>query len=204
MRVSILALFALAAGTAGCSPFSVAKIGYKTIRGVKADVIPLAPIPAGALAPYEAIQVGKVTTDVPEICPPPLLAEVETKLAEAFAERLSKLFPGGTRSLAVDVVCRYYKRKSRIGKEGRLDLLVHLRDAETSRPIGRFFVEGLSESALHTGMDDMAEGVAKEVAKYLKKLKAQDEEQGLEAPPEPSTQPADAAGPSGTPTNDTN
>jgi len=167
-------------------------MGYQTIRGVSADTVPLGVIPHAALEAYDSVEVGDVTTDVPEICPPILLTEVESKLVEAFAERLAEVFPGGGKSLVVDAVCRYYKKKSRIGSEGRLDLLVTLRDSATSQSVGRFFVEGISESPLHTGMDDMAKGTAKEVAKHLKKLKEpDDEEKEADAADEPSGQPVE-------------
>ena len=159
---------------AGCGVTSVAKMGYKTVRGVDADAIPLETIPAGALAPYGTVQVGQVTTDVGPICPASLLTEVRNQMRDVFAERLTVTFPGAGRSLTIDVVCRYYKKKRRIGNEGRLDALVHLKDAETGRQVGRFYVEAISESPLHTGEDDMAEELAKEIAKHLVKLKRQD------------------------------
>jgi hypothetical protein len=191
MRATFLGMVILITGVFGCGASSLAKIGYKTMRGVDADVIALEPIPAGALDAYHTIQVGHVTTDVPQICRAPLLDEVKTQFKAVFDEQLSEAFPGRPRSLTVDVSCRYYRKKSPIGSEGRLDVLVYLRDTMTTAPIGRFFIEGITESPLHTGMDDMAEGVAKEVADYLEERKAP-EEGALEPIPEPSTQPAGA------------
>ena len=62
---------------------------------------------------------------------------------------------------------RFFKKKSLIGKEGRLDLLAILVDGESQQEVGRLYVEGLSESPVHTGMDDMAAGVCKKLGKYL-------------------------------------
>ena len=150
---------------------AVAGAGVKIVQGVQADAIPLGKVASLTLDGYETIKAGEVTTDVERICPSNVLAEVRMKMREAFADELADLFPGGGKTLTVNAVCRFFKQKSLIGNEGRLDLLVMLVDAASNAELGRFYVEGISESPVHTGVDDMAEGTTKELAKFLKKLK---------------------------------
>jgi len=159
----------------GCS--TVAKMGLKTMQGVKTHAIEIDAIPVTTLDPYQTLTVGSVTTDVGPICPVSLVSEVNSQLIEACNERLEDVFSGGDKSMTIDVVCRFYKKKSLIGKEGRLDLLVTMLDTSTRQQIGRFYVEGITESPLHTGEDSMAKGLAKGVAKHLKKLKEGDSDE---------------------------
>jgi len=171
MRSILLALIvSFLAFNAGCG--MVAGTGVKIIKGVQADAIPLGAVASVSLEGYDTIKVGEITTDVERICPSNVLAEVRMKMREAFADELDEAFTGGGKTLNVNVVCRFFKQKSLIGKEGRLDLLVTLADAEGGNALGRFYIESISESPVHTGVDDMAKGATKEVAKFLKKLKA--------------------------------
>jgi len=165
LAVSLMAL------NVGCGVGTVASTGVNIIQGVQANAIPLGQVASLTLEGFETIKVGQVTTDVERICTSNVRAEVRTQMGEAFADELVEAFPGGGKTLTVNVVCRFFKQKSLIGKEGRLDLLVALVDAESNAELGRFYVEGISESPVHTGVDDMAEGTAKELTKFLKKLK---------------------------------
>ena len=170
MRSILLALTAsLMALNVGCG--FAAGTGVKIIKGVQADAIPLGEVASLTLDGFETVKVGQVTTDVERICPSNVQAEVRMKMREAFADALVEVFPGGGKTLTVNAVCRFFKQKSLIGKEGRLDLLVSLVDASSSEELGRFYIEGISESPVHTGVDDMAEGTTQELAKFLKKLK---------------------------------
>ena len=172
MRSVLLALVvSLMALNVGCGVGTVASTGVKIIQGVQADAIPLGTLSSVTLEGYKTVKAGQVTTDVERICPSNVVAEVRMQMREAFADQLSEAFPGGGKTLTINVVCRFFKKKSLIGKEGRLDLLVTLVDAQQNKELGRFYIEGISESPVHTGVDDMAKGTNKELAKFLEKLK---------------------------------
>jgi len=172
MRSILLALLvSLLALNVGCGVGTAVSTGVKIIQGVQAHAIPLGTVSSSALDGYETIKAGQVTTDVERICPSNVVAEVRMQMRAAFADELSETFPGGGKTLTVNVACRFFKKKSLIGKEGRLDLLVTLVDAERNAELGRFYIEGISESPVHTGVDDMAEGTTRELSKFLKKLK---------------------------------
>ena len=153
----------------GCS--KVASTGIEIARGVQADVLPIRDISPGTIARYNSVKVGDVTTDVGRICPPRVQTQVRAQMQIVFAEKLKEQFTGGGSTLMVNAVCRFFKKKGRIGGEGRLDLLVTLVDSESNEPQGTFYVEGITGSPLHTDIEDMAKGVAKEVAKYLAEKK---------------------------------
>lgn len=141
--------------------------------GLQADVLPLRPPSARHIAPYQQLKVGQVTTDVGAICPPDVVQEVRSALVEAFADDLDNQFSGSEPVLVADVICRFYKKKSLVGREGRLDLLVHLRDGPGGAEVGRVYVEGVTESPLQYGADDMAGKCAEKLCDYLVKLKKQ-------------------------------
>jgi hypothetical protein len=156
---------------AGCG--TVAKMGYKSVVGVDTNARLHEPIATHALASYGTATVGQVDTDVSTICSDALLAQIRHHMRGAFAERLTTTYPGNGRSLTVDVDCRYHKRSRRFRSEGRLDVLVHLKDTETGKQVGRFHVEAINTSPMHAGDDHLAEAVAKEIAKKLVDLKRQ-------------------------------
>ncbi len=153
--------------SAGCSPMSAAKVGLTVVKGVQADMIPIRDVSGGTLRTFNSIKLGSVTTDVGRICPAAVLAQIRAQMPPALAEETKKRFKGGPKVLKIEVVCRFFKKKSLIVSEGRLDLVVTLIDAHSGGEIGQYYVEGISESPLHTGIDDMAKGVCREVAKFL-------------------------------------
>ena len=173
MRGMILAVSGLVflATTVGCSPLGVARTGMKIVKGVEADVLEIRPPAAAALRPFQSVRVGEVSTDVGPICPSELLAALRVQLPASLARETKDRFTGGGKTLVVDAVCRFFKKKSMVGSEGRLDLLVTLTDGEGGEPLGRVYVEGVTESPLHTGLDDMAKAVSKALARYLDDLK---------------------------------
>lgn len=168
---ALFALGCLVAASSGCSPVGMATTGVQIVRGVQSRVIPLEGAAPAAFEPYNSVRLGEVTTDVPPICTPEVLAAVRKSIPEALGREAMTAFPGGSPALVLDVTCRFYKRRSIIGAEGRLDLAVVFRDAETGEQVGRIYVEGLTQSPLHTGLDDMARGVARELARFLRDRK---------------------------------
>jgi len=169
MRCAMLVLFGAYAGlSVGCNPVGMAaKAGVSMVRGVQADVHPVRDVSRHALASYDRLKVGQVTSDVGRICSPPLITEVRKAMILALADESRTRFTGSGKALVVNVVCRFYKQKSLIGQEGRLDLLAILVDQESGQEVGRLYLEGLTESPVHTGMDDMAKGVSRKLAEYL-------------------------------------
>ena len=154
----------------GCVSY-VAKTGLKVVKGVDADVSPIRDISAGQLAGYNTLKLGDVTTDVGRICPHEVIQEIRRTAPREFAENTGKRFAGGAKILKADIVVRFYKKRGRIGGEGRLDLLVTLVDDASGQEIARLYVEGISESPLHTGIDDMVKKTTGALAKYLEHRK---------------------------------
>lgn len=169
------------AAIAGCSmnPLTMAgsagKVAFSSIRGAEADVTAIEVPDRTALAAYKSLRAGEVTTDVPPICTPEVVRKVGAGLRKGLTgDRARDAFPGGDRTLTVDVLCRFYKGKGVIGGEGRLDWLVTLCDADSREPLASIFVEGVSSSPLQHGAEDMAEENAKELIRYLRKYLKRD------------------------------
>lgn len=167
---------ALVTAMAGCSANPIAMAGtagkaaFQAVRGAEADVTIIQAPDRATLAAYKTIRAGEVTTDVPPICTPEVMRKVGIGLHKGLASnRAQEAFPGGGATLMVNVVCRFYKGKGMIGGEGRLDWLVTLSDAESKEPVALVFVEGVSNSPLEHGAEDMAEENAKELMKFLRK-----------------------------------
>lgn len=179
-RLFVLPAMVMIAVLSGCSPMSAAKsagkVAFQTMRGAEADVTLIRGLDPAILGDYKSIQAGEVNTDVPPICNGAILAAVRKEIQEeANAKSVKKLFPGGDKAIRIDVDCRFYKKKGAIGGEGRLDWLVHLKDAASGAEVGVVFIEGLSESPLEHGADDMAEENFRQLVKFLgKRLKAKD------------------------------
>ncbi|HOA75863.1 MAG TPA: hypothetical protein PLQ89_20820 [Phycisphaerae bacterium] len=174
---------AVAASMVGCSgggnPISMVgtagKVAFKVIRGAEAEVTPIRMGTPGSLAGYRTLQLGEVTTDVPPICTPQVLTMVRGGIRKGLRHAdVIKAFPGGGKTLRFDVQCRIYKEKGLLGGEGRLDWLVTLVDAESNEEVGVVFIEGVSESALEYGADDIAEENTRELAKFLRKHNKRD------------------------------
>ncbi len=157
---------------AGCSPVSVAATAagaaYKVVRGAEANATLISGTARAGLAPYRTLRLGEVTTDVPPICTPDVLARVRGAIIEQLGdEDTARMFPGGGRTLRFDVLCRFFKERGLIGGEGRLDWMVTLREVTDGEVVGVIFVEGVSGSPLQHGVRDMARENTKELVKYL-------------------------------------
>ena len=176
----ILVASLLVTSALGCSPMSAAKsagsVAFQTMRGPQADAMLIRGLNPGILPLYKSIQIGKVTTDVPPICDAEVMTDVRKGIVEELGSKsVRKVFPGSGQTMRIDVTCRFYKKKGMIGGEGRLDWLVHLQDAASDEEIGLVFIEGVSESPLEHGADDMAEENTKELVKFLsKRIKGMD------------------------------
>ena len=92
-------------------------------------------------------------------------------MAGTVAERTKKHFKGGPKILTANIVVRFYREYDLLKGTGRLDLLATLVDAESGTEIGKVYVEGITESPVHTDIDDMVEETIKRLADYLKKRK---------------------------------
>jgi hypothetical protein len=88
-----------------------------------------------------------------------------------FAKRTKKNFRGGPKILTANIVVRFYRKYDLLAGTGRLDLLATLVDAESGKEIGKVYVEGITESPVHTDIDDMVEETTKRLADYLTKKK---------------------------------
>ena len=155
--------------SAGCE--TAAKTSFKVAKGVDADVLPI----SGTLTPsrlvaYNTLKLGNVGSDIGRLCPEEVIAEVRKAAPKIFAERTKKHFKGGPKILTANIVVRFYKKKDLLGA-GRLDLLATLVDGESGTEIGKVHVEGITESPVHTGIDDMVEETTKKLADYLTKKK---------------------------------
>ena len=169
--MALLIMGMMVALCSGCSPFSVAKAGLKVVKGVDADVLPVRDVTTGKLSAYNTLKLGKVGSDLGPICPAEAISEVRAKARENFADETKDSFKGGPKVLVANIAVRFFKKKGRIGGEGRLDLYVTLVDGESGEEVGRLYVEGISESPMHTGIDDMAKKTTEKLAKYLNKKK---------------------------------
>ena len=156
----------------GCNPMDQATMAYQAAKGADADLTPIRQVAPAKIAAFKSIRLGEVKTDVPPIVGSEVLAKVRKELQEQLGDRdVSKIFPGGGKTLRVDVICRFYKGKGVIGGEGRLDWLVMLVDAESGENVGVVFVEGVSQSPLEHGASDMAKENAKKLIKFLEHYK---------------------------------
>jgi len=155
----------------GCNPVSMATSGYKAVKGANAHVYSIEAPQQADLTGFESLKFTDVTTDVSAVCPIDVLMAVRSGMQEVLAnEETKKVFPGGGKSLTLDVTCRFYKQKPTIGKEGRLDLLVTLVTPE-GRVLGRVYVEGINESMRETKPEAMAKKNTEKLVEYLKKIK---------------------------------
>jgi len=153
---------------AGCQ--TAGKTGFRVAKGVDAEVLPI----SGALTPsklaaYNTLKLGKVSSDIGRLCPDEVIAEIRKSAPRFFAERTKKRFKGGPKILTANIVVRFYREYDLLSGTGRLDLLATLVDAEGGTEIGKVYVEGITESPVHTGIDDMVEETAKKLADYLAK-----------------------------------
>ena len=155
----------------GCNPVSMATTGYTAVKGANAHVNPIEGIKQSDLSGVDSLKFTDVTTDVTAVCPIDVLMAVRSGIQEALAdENTKKVFPGGGKSLTLDVACRFYKHKPTIGKEGRLDLLVTFVTPD-GKVLGRVFVEGINESMRETKPEAMAKKNAEKLVEYLNKIK---------------------------------
>ncbi len=153
----------------GCE--TAAKTGFKVAKGVDAEVLPISgALTPSTLAPYNTLKLGNVSTDIGRLCPAGVIAEVRKSAPKIFAERTREHFGGGPKILTANIVVRFYKKKDLLGA-GRLDLLATLVDAGSGTEIGKVHIEGITESPVHTGIDDMVEETIKRLADYLTKKK---------------------------------
>ncbi len=153
-----------------CGCETAGKTGFRVAKGVDADVLPI----SGALTPsklaaYNTLKLGKVSSDIGRLCPDEVIAEIRKSAPRLFAERTKKRFKGGPKTLTANIVVRFYREYDLLSGTGRLDLLATLVDAEGGTEIGKVYVEGITESPVHTGIDDMVEETAKKLADYLAK-----------------------------------
>ncbi len=148
----------------------VVSTGVKAVRGVQAEVLPIRDLTPGTLAAYNTLKLGEVSSDIHPICPGNVIAEIRKAAPKQFAEETEKRFKGGPKVLQANIVVRFYKKKGLMG-EGRLDLLATLVDAESGTEIGKVLIAGITESPVHTGIDDMAEKTTEKLAEYLDKKK---------------------------------
>ncbi len=159
----------------GC--MSVAKVGYKVVKGAEAHVDPIREVSPEVLREYGKVTLGEVTTDVGPICPERVLEAVRMHTSAAFGtEAFKQVFPGGDKTLTVDLVCRFFKEKPLIGSESRLDAVASLLDGESKEEVGRLYIEGLSDSIRAHGLDDLARKNAQELTEYLMKRRAGERE----------------------------
>ncbi len=154
--------------SAGCG--MAAKAGVKALIGVEADTIVLDPVPR--LQDYDVVKLSGVTTDVRAICPQAVLNSVERSTRDALRESEVLAASGDGKALRLAVECRFYKKKSIVGNVGRLDVIARITDEATGQSLGRIYVEGVTDSPVHTEMEDMAKKVGEEIIDFLEKSRA--------------------------------
>jgi len=154
----------------GCE--TAGKTGFKVAKGVDAEVLPISGfLTPEKLAPYNTLKLGSVSSDIGWLCPNEVIAEVRRFAPKFFAERTKKNFKGGPKVLTANIVIRFYREYDLLSGTGRLDLLATLVDAGSGAEVGKVYVEGITESPVHTGIDDMAEETTKRLADHLTKKK---------------------------------
>jgi len=154
----------------GCE--TAGKTGFKVAKGVDAEVQPISGFFAPRkLAPYNTLKLGNVSSDIGQLCPDEVITEVRKFAPKFFVERTKKNFKGGPKVLTAHIVVRFYRKYDLMKGTGRLDLLATLVDAESGTEIGKVYVEGITESPVHTDIDDMVEETTKRLADYLTKRK---------------------------------
>ena len=156
--------------SAGCE--TAAKTSFKVAKGVDADVLPISgTLTSSGLVAYNTLKLGTVGSDIGQLCPEEVIAEVRKAAPKIFAERTKKNFAGGPKILTANIVVRFYRQYDLLSGTGRLDLLATLVDAESGTEIGRVYIEGITRSPVHTGIDDMVEETTKRLADYLEEMK---------------------------------
>lgn len=175
-QVSIILAGCLFVALAGCSgnPMAMAgtagKTAFKAVKGAEAEATPIHIESASALGAYKGVRLGQVTTDVPPICTPEVMGKIREGIREGMShEDVRKKFPGGEKTLDLNILCRFYKGKGLMGGEGRLDWLVTLVDGRSHEQMGVVFIEGVSGSPLEHGAADMAKENTRELVKFLSK-----------------------------------
>ncbi len=154
----------------GCE--TTAKTGFKMAKGVDADVLPIDDtLTPTRLAAYNTLKLGNVDSDIGRLCPNEVIVEIRKSAPKVFTERTKKTFRGGPKVLTANIVVRFYRKFDLLSGTGRLDLLATLVDTESGTEIGKVYVEGITESPVHTGIDDMVEETTKRLTDYLTKKK---------------------------------
>lgn len=154
--------------SAGCE--TAGKTGFRVAKGVDAEVLPISgALTRSKLAAYNTLKLGKVSSDIGRLCPDEVIAEIRKSAPKFFAERTKKRFRGGPKILKANIVVRFYRKYDLLKGTGRLDLLATLVDAESGTEISKVYVEGITESPVHTDIDDMVEETTKRLADYLAK-----------------------------------
>lgn len=169
-EVLIAWLLAVPVLAGGCE--TTAKTGLRVAKGVQAEVLPINDaLTFTRIDDYNTLKLGKVDSDIGQLCPDEVLVEIRKSAPRIFAERTQESFRGGPKVLTANIVVRFYRKFDLLSGTGRLDLLATLVDSESGTDIGKVYVEGITESPVHTGIDDMVEETTKRLADYLKKTK---------------------------------
>jgi|GEM_PF-5872572 len=172
--ISLFGLVIVVGMSTGCS--MAVSTGVQVVKGVDAEVYAIEDVGAGRLAPYNTLKLGHVSTDIGPLCPPEMSSQIQEIAPRKLAEESGDQFRGGPKILRADIAVRFYKKKGLLG-EGRLDFLVTLVDAESGAQVGKLYVEAITESPVHTGIDDMVKKATSDLAKYLKKKKEKGDEE---------------------------
>ena len=171
-----LAVLILTAG--GCSPTSIAKRGFKELKGASAKVFEVRPPRMADLQAYKSVRLGQAQNEIQQLCPPGMFSGMKTYVPAALTE-IKDVFPGGEPALTVDVHIQYAQTggglKAALGSDQYLISRVFLRGQDTS-PVGELVLVAHSE-AMRTSELDMAKAAADGLADYLKsKLKKEEED----------------------------
>lgn len=180
-RMAVLGAAGMTIVLAGCASnpagmvMTGGKMAVRVIEGAEAKIRPLEDASPAVLAAYRSIRLGEVTTDVPALISPAQISTIRSETSKEFAaESTRKHFPGGEKTLAVNLQCRFLKERGTFGGEARLDMIAVLMDAGSGEEIARLFIEGLSESPLAGKTEHMAQANASELVDYLVKRRAAD------------------------------
>jgi hypothetical protein len=169
--VPLLAVLILAAG--GCNPTSIAKQGFKELKGASGKVLPIQRPTGSDLQTYKSVRLNQVTNEIGRLCPPTLLSALKVAIPQALSE-IADEYPGGEPVLSIDIAVQYAQTGGGIGaalgKDQYLISRVYLRDPDTN-PVGQLVLVAHSE-AMRTTEQDLAVAAAKKLAHYLKSTKA--------------------------------
>ena len=163
----LVAVLIVAGG--GCSPTSIAKRGFKELKGASAKVQEIRAPRAADLQMYKSVRLGQVTNEIHRLCPPGMFTGLKTYLPAALTE-IKDVYPGGEPVLTLDLHIHYAQKggglKAAIGSDQYLISRVYLRGPDTN-PVGELILIAHSE-AMRTSEGDMAKAAATKLARYLK------------------------------------